>query len=241
MPILIGNQVCDVFFVGSDMCGRFTIQYSWAEYYEALNLIPAEAKGRNDPPRYNVCPTQDIGFVYSEDDEVKVKDGRWGLIPNWAKEGGKLPLMINARSETVAEKNSFKHSFKSKRCLIPANAYYEWTIGEDGKRDPHYLYLKEREAFFFAGIWAYNKNMDVTSCAILTAAPTDNIAHIHDRMPVILKADVYHDWISKDVESEKALELIDQNRGTELTAYRVDRAVNSNRAQGRELIEPIAS
>ena len=172
------------------MCGRFTIQYTWAEYYASLNLIPLSAKGRNDPPRFNVCPTQNIGFIYTEDDEIKVQDGRWGLVPNWAKEGAKLPMMINARSETVAEKNSFKYSFKSKRCLIPASAFYEWTVGEDSKKDPHYIYLTNNEPFFFAGIWAYNKIMDVTSCAILTTTPHKNIAHIHDRMPVILNSDV---------------------------------------------------
>jgi len=140
-------------------------------------------------------------------------------------------MMINARSETVAEKASFKYSFKSKRCLIPASAFYEWTIGEDQKKDPHYIYLPENEPFFFAGIWAHNDNMDVTSCSILTTKPHENIAHIHDRMPVILKQEAWEPWISKDVESDEALPLIGDNRGADLISYRVDRAVNSNRAR----------
>ena len=101
------------------MCGRFTIQYTWAEYYEALNLIPQSESGRNDPPRYNVAPTQDVGFVYKHDGEPKVQNGRWWLVPFWAKEIPKYPL-FNARSETAHEKPSFREAFKSKRCLIPA-------------------------------------------------------------------------------------------------------------------------
>ena len=221
------------------MCGRFTIEYTWAEYHNALNLIPASAKGRNDPPRYNVCPTQQVGFACIEEDEIIVKDGRWGLIPFWSKEGSKIPMMINARSETVAEKASFKFSFNSKRCLTPASAYYEWTIGEDKKKDPHYIYLPNKEPFFFAGLWAHNDKMDVISCSILTTTPHENIAHIHDRMPVILKEEAYEPWISKEVETEEALTLIDKNRGADLTSYRVDRAVNMRDAQGESLIQPL--
>lgn len=148
-------------------------------------------------------------------------------------------MMINARSEIVAEKASFKYSFNSKRCLIPASAFYEWTVGDDKKKDPHYIYLPDKEPFFFAGIWAHNDKMDVTSCSILTTTPHKNIAHIHDRMPVILKEEAYEPWISKDVEAEEALTLIDKNRGSDLVSYRIDRAVNKRDAQGENLIRPL--
>ncbi len=138
------------------MCGRFTIQYTWAEYYEALNLIPASAKGRNDPPRYDVAPTQSIGFVCNDDGDIAVKDGRWGIVPFFIKEPKKKPI-INARSETMHEKPSFKFSVKSRRCLIPASSYYEWTLGEDGGKDPHNIHLPENEPFYFAGLWAHNE------------------------------------------------------------------------------------
>lgn len=171
------------------MCGRFTIQYTWAEYYEALNLIPASVKGRNDPPRYNVCPTQQIGMVCTVEDEIVVKDARWGLVPFWAKKLEKP--MINARSETVAEKPMFKKSFSERRCLIPASSYYEWLRPDKKTALPYNIHLKDNEPFFFAGIWGHHKHLDVTSCAILTTVPHDNIAHVHDRMPVILNAETW--------------------------------------------------
>lgn len=157
------------------MCGRFTIQYTWAEYHEALSLIPASAKGRNDPPRYNVAPTQNVGFVATDrDGEVVVQDGRWWLVPFWAKEVPKYP-MFNARSETATTKSSFREAFKSKRCLIPASSYYEWTKAKNGGKDPHNIHLPYNEPFFFAGLWAHNDTLDITSCTILTAEAAPEI------------------------------------------------------------------
>ncbi|WP_419906510.1 SOS response-associated peptidase [Hoeflea sp.] len=158
------------------MCWRFTIQYTWAEYYEALNLIPADAKGRNDPPRYNVCPTQTVGMVCADKDAIVVKDARWGLVPHWAKDL-KIKPMINARSETVTEKPIFKSSFASRRCLIPANSFYEWDRKSDPDTPlPYNIHLKDNRPFFFGGIWRYRKHLDVTSCAIFTMEPHENIA-----------------------------------------------------------------
>ena len=220
------------------MCGRFTIQHTWVEFYEALNLIPASAKGRNDPPRYNVTPTQQVGFIHEQDGETVVKDGRWGLVPFWVKEKMKQ-VLINARSETVADKPSFKHSYKSKRCLIPASSYYEWTGPEHKVKLPHNIHLPDYEPFFFAGLWAHNNNLKETSCTILTCEAHPAIRHLHDRMPIILEEAAWKDWISSDVDSDGAKELILQNRGSGLVSYRVDPAVNKRDAQGSHLIDPI--
>lgn len=221
------------------MCGRFTIQHSWAVYYDALNLIPAEAKGRNDPPRYNVTPTQQVGFVSKDKDgRLSVQDGRWWLVPFWAKELPKYPL-FNARSETADSKSSFREAFKSKRCLIPASSYYEWTKAEDGGKDPYNIHLPDNEPFFFAGLWAHNYNLDVTSCTILTAAAAPQIAHLHDRMPIIPKEGVWEEWLDAGTKVEDAKALLDNNRGSELVSYRVARAVNSNKASGSHLVEPL--
>lgn len=220
------------------MCGRFTIQFSWAEYRQSIELIPSVAAGRNDPPRYNVTPTQEVGFVCEQDGDIQVKDGRWWLVPFWAKEMPKYPT-FNARSETAHEKSSFRESMKSKRCLIPADGYYEWTKAEDGGKDPHYIYLLENRPFLFAGLWAYNANLDITSCTILTAPADPTIAHLHDRMPIILNADTWKDWLSPETEISAARELLASNHGAELISHRVDRAVNSSKAKGPELIEPV--
>lgn len=220
------------------MCGRFTIEYSWADYHAALSIIPSNARGRNDPPRYNVAPTQDVGFVCQDDNDIVVKDGRWWLVPFWAKEIPKYP-MFNARSETAHEKSSFREAFKSKRCLIPATAYYEWTVGEDGKKDPHYISLPDREPFFFAGLWATNSNLDITSCTILTSEADAAISHLHDRMPIILKETAWSDWLDKNTDVESARSLLTNDSGSELVSYRVGREVNSSKAKGAELIAPI--
>ena len=220
------------------MCGRFTIQYTWAEYFEGLNLIPAEAKGRNDPPRYNVAPTQDVGFVCKVDDEYTIKDGRWWLVPHWAKEIPKYP-MFNARSETAHEKSSFREAMKSKRCLIPADGYFEWTKANDGGKDPHYIYLPENKPFFFAGLWAYNKPLDLVSYTIMTMDADPAIHHLHHRMPIILKDEVQEEWISGETSVDDARSLLTENHGSELISHRVDRNVNSSREKGKELIHPI--
>lgn len=145
----------------------------------------------------------------------------------------------NARSETMHEKPSFKFSVKSKRCLIPANSYYEWTVGEDGGKDPHNIHLPDNEPFYFAGLWAHNDHLDLTSCTIITSQAAPEIEHIHNRMPIILAKDAWEPWIDREVETDRARELIKSNRGSELVSYRVGRAVNKNTAKGAQLIEPV--
>lgn len=220
------------------MCGRFTIQYTWAEYHEALNLIPADAKGRNDPPRYNVCPGQTFGAVTRQEGEYKVIEPKWGLIPFWAKNTSRKP--INARGETVHTNGMFKVAFSRKRCLIPANSYYEWIEPEPKKKLPYNIHLKNNDPFFFASIWGTHDTLDSPTCAIITLAPHDNIAHIHDRMPVILKRDAWEPWLDEETSKEDTLSLLHENLGEDLVAFRVSTAVNKNSNQGPELIEPVA-
>lgn len=219
------------------MCGRFTIMYSWAEYYESLNLIPSKAKGRNDPPRFNVTPGQTFGSVVNGEDGLDVVETNWGFIPFWASKKMKKP--INARGETVHTNGMFKQAFKSKRCLIPASSYYEWIEAEPGNKLPYNIHLKDNEPFFFAGIWATNKTFDATTCAIITLSATENIEEIHGRMPVILNRDVCEEWIDRETEVDRAVDILQDNRGRDLQAYRVGKAVNKNDAQGAELIAPI--
>jgi putative SOS response-associated peptidase YedK len=222
------------------MCGRFIIDYSWAEIRDAMSIIPAAAASRNDPPRYNVAPTQDVGFLYNNGGEISVQDGRWWLIPFWAKEIPKYPL-FNARSETAHEKSSFREAFKSKRCLIPASGYYEWTKAQDKGKDPHVIHLPEKTPFMFAGLWAHNTNLDITSFTILTAAAHPAIEHLHHRMPIILHEDKWADWMASETPVDDARELLRHNRGGELVSYRVGREVNSSRASGEKLVEAISS
>ncbi|MEM7216676.1 MAG: SOS response-associated peptidase, partial [Pseudomonadota bacterium] len=219
------------------MCGRFILQGGWAELHDMFNLIRPEDKGRNVPPRYNIAPTQDVLFIHNRDGDRILNEGRWWLVPWWAKELPKWTL-FNARSEDVHKKNSFRDAFKSKRCLIPADGYYEWTKNEeDGKKDPHCITLPDWEPFAFAGLWAHNDNLGVTSCTILTAAAAPEIEHLHHRMPIILKQSEFDTWLDEDTDVETARGVLKHNRGSELVSYRVGREVNSSRAKGAGLAE----
>jgi putative SOS response-associated peptidase YedK len=220
------------------MCGRFTLQLTPDELRFLLELELPEDKGRNFPPRYNIAPTQDVLFAVDRDGRRKLMEGRWWLVPFWAKEMPKF-AMFNARSEDAHTKPSFRDAFKMKRCLIPADGYFEWTKAEDGGKNPHYILLPDHEPFAFAGLWAHNSKLDITSCTILTAPAAKEIRHIHDRMPVILENSSFADWLSPGTDIEDARELLMENRGHELISYRVSRAVNGSKSEGAELIDPI--
>lgn len=225
------------------MCGRFTLQYSWQEVHAALSIIPDADAGRNTAARYNITPTQDVLFVgRGKTGDVEVMEGRWWLVPLWAKEIPKYPL-FNARSETAHQKSSFKLAFQYKRCLIPADGFYEWTkeLDDEGKeyKQPHYIRPADEKPFMFAGLWAYNKTLDMLSCAILTAKPDPAIADIHDRMPIILQDGVFEEWMDPETPVDDTRELLKHHRGGELVHYRVGTDVNSNRAQGSGLIKPL--
>lgn len=221
------------------MCGRFIIKGSWAEYYDALMIIRPEDRGLNTPPRYNVAPTQEVKFVARQEGENRVLDGQWWLVPWWAKEKPKFAA-FNARSETAHKSGAFRDAFKSKRCLIPADGYYEWTKNaEDGKKDPWCITLPDWQPFAFAGLWAHNENLGITSCTILTATAAPQIAHLHDRMPVILDPKRFAEWVDPETGVDEARRMLNDNRGSELAGYRVGRQVNSSRYSGADAIEPV--
>jgi putative SOS response-associated peptidase YedK len=161
---------------------------------------------------------------------------RWGLVPDWANEPPKAPT-INARSETAAERPLFRSAFKYRRCLIPADGYYEWQRSGTTKR-PFRLHLDER-LFSFAGLWAENDRLGVTSCTILTLPAAPQIAHIHDRMPVILDPEAYQAWISRDTDTDEARTLLDRQLGSGLQYYAVSNLVNSHKNEVPQCIEPL--
>lgn len=220
------------------MCGRFTQIMPWREIVELYGLSAGD-RGRNTAPRYNVAPTQDVPFVTLDKDGARrVRDGRWWLVPAWAKEIPKYTL-FNARSEDAAEKPAFRDSFKSKRCLIPADGFYEWTKADDGGKDPWFIHLPERKVFSFAGLWAYNPALDVTSCTILTAAAQEPMKSVHNRQPIILSPDAYAAWLDPSTSVADAKGLLSNNLDGDLEMYRVSRDVNSSSFQGSSAIDPV--
>lgn len=224
------------------MCGRFTNEFTWAELH-ALYSIHDAPPSSNLQPRYNIAPTQDVDFVgLDKGGNRELLRGRWWLVPFFAKELPKA-TMFNARIETVDTSGAFREPFKKRRCLIPADGYFEWTTSPvDGKKDPWLLHLPEHRGFSFAGLWAQNDNMGVTSCTIITAPAVEHIAHIHGRMPVILEESAYEDWLSGEAQGDdaKAL-LLDRHLDNELEFHRVSRDVNNSRYEGTDTKKPIVN
>ncbi|MHA6299403.1 SOS response-associated peptidase [Devosia sp. CAU 1758] len=221
------------------MCGRFTNELTWAQIHALYSIH--ERPATNLPPRFNIAPTQEIDFVHLDKaGQMELDRGRWWLVPFFAKELPKA-AMFNARIETVDTSGAFREGFKSRRCLIPADGYFEWTKNQDDDgKDPWLLQLPDGAPFSFAGIWAHNDNLGVTSCTIITAPAVPEIAHIHTRMPVILAPEAYSTWLNTEVQGQdaKAL-LLDAQIDSQLEFFRVSRSVNSSRYDGSDTKKPM--
>ena len=177
------------------MCGRFTEMLPWPELV-GLYRLTDKWFGRNIPARYNIAPTQTVPFIHHDETGQQIlREGRWWLVPHWAKELPKA-AMFNARIETVDTTAGFRDAWKTRRCLVPADGYYEWTVGEDGKKDPWFIHIAGPTPFSFAGLWAYNSKLDVYSCTIITAPSVAPTSQLHERMPIILDPAYYDAWLS---------------------------------------------
>ncbi len=213
------------------MCGRFSLTADEKQ----INLF-FELSGGNAPyvPRYNGAPTQLLPVITSEEPR-KLQLFRWGLIPKWSKEMPKTPL-INARSETIDQKPSFKAGFREKRCLVPADGFYEWV--HSGRKLPYRFTLKDESLFAFAGIWDHWQNSSgqlINSFTIITTDANQIMKPIHDRMPVILRKSDFNFWLqgNDDVNLKK---MLIPYPSSEMKRYRVPETVNKASAEGPELI-----
>ena len=224
------------------MCGRFTRYLSWSEIHRLYRLTAPADVSRNTEARYNIAPTEDVLFVTAGDNgNHTLREGRWWLVPWWAKEMPKA-AMFNARSETADTSGAFKDAFRSTRCLIPADGFYEWTKNPgDGGKDPWHIFLPGPAPFSFAGLWAHNKTFGITSCTIITAAAVEPVTQIHERMPVILDPAVYDAWLDPATPVGAVKGLLGHHLDGGLQFHRVDRAVNStkDRSDRADMIEPI--
>lgn len=216
------------------MCGRFTLRTPLTVLIEHFDL---DARGDRQLPlfeaRYNIAPTQEV-FVVRADPTTNTRSGamlRWGLIPAWATADklGSGPPLINARSETLAEKPTFRTAFRKRRCLIPADGFYEWqqsVTGAKGKKQPFYIHRPDDEPFAFAGLWerwaakeaepspnsskargiADRGSLCIESCTIVTTAANRMMSELHERMPVILAPNDYAAWLDPSVEDTNSLQ-----------------------------------
>jgi putative SOS response-associated peptidase YedK len=212
----------------------------WPELVRLYKLTETWERQRNTPPAYNIAPTDQVPFVTAGDNGAhKLREGRWWLVPWWAKEMPKA-AMFNARIETVDTTNAFKDAFASTRCLIPADGFFEWTKSPaDGGKDPWHIFLSDQRPFSFAGLWAYNKKLELTSCTVITGPATEPMRQLHDRQPIILEEAAYDAWLDAATPAGEAKALLDRNLDGELQFRRVSRAVNSVKNQGAECVEPV--
>jgi putative SOS response-associated peptidase YedK len=220
------------------MCGRFVTTFD-AEMIQRLFDVgePPEL-----PTRYNVAPTQPIYSVRMGESGARESAYlRWGLIPSWAKDTSKTTGMINARSETVAEKPSFKAAFKRRRCIVPISGFYEWQKTPCGKQ-PHFIRSVDEEPLAVAAIWeVWTKGEEayIETCALLTMDANETVAPVHHRMPVILEPDIWDIWLDPMVEkASDVLSLLGPCPDEKLEAYPVSRHVNSPRNDDEKCIQP---
>lgn len=233
------------------MCGRYALSSDAQDI-----ALEFDASGKPEvflPADWNISPTKKIYFVNASDHSGDIRNleiGSWGLVPSWSKDATRAASAINARIESVSEKPSFRSAFKSKRCLVPANGYYEWAteVGDFKPKQPFYISNKDQTLLSMAGIyeeWVNPKSGEIlTSVSIITRESTGEIAKIHHRMPVILPRDRWSHWLSADsLNKEQINEYLDllelPKPDAGLVAKPVSTAVNNARNHGPELIKEV--
>jgi len=219
------------------MCGRFTLTL---DLDGLQSSFPGFAPPAMAAPRYNISPTQPVLAI--PNNSHKMEFMVWGLIPGWSKDPSMGARMINARAETLAEKASFKSPYKRRRCLIPADGFYEWKVTPGSKaKTPMYIQLKGGQPFTFAGLWEiwHPSDESILSCTIITTAPNEFMAGIHDRMPVILPPSAWEEWLDPQEQPLGSLNhLLAAYPADQMEAYPVSTLVNSPANDRPELILP---
>ncbi|MEP1199234.1 SOS response-associated peptidase [Tateyamaria sp.] len=220
------------------MCGRFSITLPPDAMAQLFEAVPAN--DLPDVPNYNVCPTNAVHVVTAVEGQRRLGAMRWGFIPHWYKKPNDGPLLINARAETIAEKPAFRAACRERRAVIVASGFYEWTRDGDA-RLPWYISRTDGAPFAFAAIWqawsAKDDTDEMRTAAIVTTGANKSMSTIHHRMPVILEPDDIPLWLGE--QGKGAATLMRAAPEDTLGWYRVDKTVNSNRAAGPALIEPL--
>ncbi|MEQ9518319.1 MAG: SOS response-associated peptidase [Parvibaculum sp.] len=219
------------------MCGRFNITTP----PEALRALFDYMEQPNFPARYNIAPTQPVPIVHLMNGKRHFRLVRWGFVPSWSKEMPKT-VLINARAETIEEKPSFKGAFRHRRCLIPANGFFEWQTRGAAKQ-PFHIHRRDNEPFAMAGIWEdwlTPDGSELDSCAIVTTAANDSLKHIHHRMPVILPQPEWDEWLgASNARSRDVSPLMRPAANDLLVAEPVSPRVNKAGEEGASLLDPV--
>jgi putative SOS response-associated peptidase YedK len=222
------------------MCGRFSATFSFRDIKVRWNL----QGDLSFEPRYNIAPSQTVPVILKGDRGNEVKLMKWGLVPSWASDPSIGNRMINARAETLLEKPSFKRLVSQRRCLIPADGFYEWR--REGKRKvPVWIHLKKKEPFTFAGLWDSWRNPDVgdvlNTFTIITTDSNTLVRRIHDRMPVIYDRDMGQRWLDDSINSAMVLAAVTRPWPSEyMEAWDVSTMVNAPENDSAECILPVS-
>jgi putative SOS response-associated peptidase YedK len=218
------------------MCGRFAITLPNDAMARLFAAKPANALP--DVPNHNVCPTNAVHVVHRGEVGRQLGAMRWGFLPHWYKTGNDGPLLINARAETLAQKPAFRAACRDRRCLIVASGFYEWSGSPDGQRLPWYIRRRDGAPMAFGGIWQdWGTEPRHRSCAIVTTASNPHLSAIHHRMPLMIAPPDWPLWLGE--AGKGAARLMRPAGGKILAYFRVGTGVNSNRASGAGLIEPL--
>ena len=220
------------------MCGRFVITSPPA----ALRQIFGYTDQPNFPPRYNIAPTQPIPVVMVENGIRHFRLMRWGLLPAWVKDPGQFTLLINARAETLLEKPAFKNAIKRRRCLIPADGYYEWQVSDKRKR-PLFIHRRDGGLIGLAGLaetWIGPNGEELDTVAIVTAPASADLAVLHHRVPVTISADDFDRWLDcRAYDAETVMALLTAPEEGEFVWHEVSTRVNHAANDDAQLILPI--
>lgn len=223
------------------MCGRYTL----SKLEQILRQFPSITELPPDlAPRFNIAPTQPIPVIANNHPD-RLEMFHWGLVPSWAKDISIGNKMINARAETLADKPAFRTALKRRRCLIPADGFYEWRKNPDKTKTPMYVRVAGGRPFAFAGLWDVWHSPDgsqLPSCTIITTAPNRLMASVHDRMPLILPPESYGRWLASGEQDVADLaDLLSPFPADQMDMYPVARTVNSPRNDEPGCIAPVAS
>ncbi|MFQ5546176.1 MAG: SOS response-associated peptidase [Acidiferrobacterales bacterium] len=223
------------------MCGRYGLYSSQERLVEHFGLASAPAV----KARYNIAPSDAVGVVRIPPKyDRRVWDQlHWGLFPSWAQDKKIGYRMINARAESIAQKPSFRDAFKYQRCLVPADVFYEWMVGPDGKKYPYAVGLKDERPFGFAGLWDRWQDASeiIESCTIITTDANELLKSLHERMPVILPETEYERWLDPTTQNPAALQpLLKPYNSETMKAYPVSTRVNDPRNDDQACIAPVA-
>lgn len=219
------------------MCGRFNLTATPEKIAEHFEL----KRPPRFQPSYNITPAQKIlSIVELEDKSLKSVNLFWGLVPSWSKDDKNSHHLINARSETIREKPSFRAAFHKRRCLIVATGFYEWQKLEHGKQAFH-IHRADHEPFVFAGLWEHweHEQQTLYSCTIITTEAAELMKPIHERMPVIITTDHYRQWLDKNADENDAFELLDNQAYKEMALTPVSDYVNNPRHNDERCLKAI--